>query len=115
MTLDGMGPTWSSLERFNYHLVPVISLSVRPADEYPEESIVWHIQSNVCASDREREHEVCWIKNKESESDPGAGKGEEFLETLRPGDCIGVWARARYPGWANFVEEVDVEIKVKVD
>lgn len=60
-------------------------------------------------------HEVEWRRGAVQEIEPGKGIGKDFVEKLRPGDRVGVWARALYPGWVNHVKEVGVEIVVEVD
>ncbi|OCK85117.1 hypothetical protein K432DRAFT_67438 [Lepidopterella palustris CBS 459.81] len=80
-----------------------------------ETAVMWHIQSNVCASSEEKVHEVEWRRGAVQEIEPGKGIGKDFVEKLRPGDRVGVWARALYPGWVNHVKEVGVEIVVEVD
>lgn len=40
---------------------------------------------------------------------PSTGDGE-FVRNLKLGDVITVWGRARYPGWANHVERVEVRV-----
>ncbi|KAJ6598163.1 acyl-CoA N-acyltransferase [Mycena vulgaris] len=56
----------------------------------------WRVQTNRCASRQTIHHTVLWEdipKADESESN-GSGDGAGFLETLAPGDRIGVVARA---------------------
>jgi hypothetical protein len=45
----------------------------------------------------------------------GMGRGSEtgngdFVRSLQIGDVVTVWARARFPGWANLVEELRVDM-----
>ncbi|KAL1631234.1 hypothetical protein SLS56_004482 [Neofusicoccum ribis] len=64
-----------------------------------------------------KRHCITWSrksKSKISEED-GSGNGEDFISTLVPGDRIGVWARARYPGWANFVSSARIELAEHLD
>ncbi|XDG07542.1 hypothetical protein ABKA04_007157 [Annulohypoxylon sp. FPYF3050] len=39
----------------------------------------------------------------------GTGNGE-FLRTLRLGDMITVWGHARFPGWTNNIQRVEVKV-----
>lgn len=39
-----------------------------------------------------------------------SSSGNGFISTLSPGDRIGVWARALYPGWTNSVSSVKIEL-----
>jgi len=34
----------------------------------------------------------------------------EFVRSLKLGDVVTVWARARFPGWRNEVEQVKMDI-----
>ena len=34
----------------------------------------------------------------------------EWLCTLRPGDTLGVYAKASYPGWKNYVIRMAVDV-----
>lgn len=34
----------------------------------------------------------------------------EFVRSLTVGDVVTVWAKARYPGWNNFVKSVGVSV-----
>lgn len=64
-----------------------------------------------------KRHCITWSrksKSKISEED-GSGNGEDFVSTLVPGDRIGVWARAQYPGWANFVSSARIELAEHLD
>jgi len=66
-------------------------------------SNVWTVQSNVRASDKEREHEVVWMKGRDSVKPieqtsvgkTGAGDGRGFVEELRPGDRVAFYVRAQ--------------------
>ena len=40
----------------------------------------------------------------------GCGDGAGFVDALRPGDVVGLWMRAMYPGWTNTIKEAAVEI-----
>lgn len=101
-------PTAVCLNPLGYTLVPC-SASSR------EETVIWHIQSNVCARSQEMVHRVEWRPGEVQEMRPGRGIGKAFVEKLRPGDRVGVWVRALYPGWVNHVKEVSVEVKLIVD
>lgn len=36
--------------------------------------------------------------------------GHEIFEDLQDGDSVVLWAKARFPGWTNYVQEATVEI-----
>jgi hypothetical protein len=75
----------------------------------------WLVQRNMTASREEREHEVEWRSDRLSEPAPGAGDRKRFCEELRPGDRVGLWARAMFPGWENYVKEAMVEVVLEID
>ncbi|KAJ6480593.1 hypothetical protein C8R47DRAFT_1218782 [Mycena vitilis] len=71
----------------------------------------WPVQKNFCASNESREHVLTWNAGAvASQSDTGSGDGEGFVERLKAGDRIAVIARARFPGWSNVVERVEVSL-----
>lgn len=78
---------------------------------------IWPLQHNMHANGTVKRHCITWSrrsKSKISEED-SSGNGEDFISTLVPGDRIGVWARARYPGWANFVSSARIELAEHLD
>uniref|UniRef100_A0A8H7XQ38 Uncharacterized protein n=1 Tax=Psilocybe cubensis TaxID=181762 RepID=A0A8H7XQ38_PSICU len=79
----------------------------------------WDIQRNYRASPELRTHRVVWsakdepdLTDHDRQFDPltGAYRGAGFVQSLRPGDLIGIVMRAKYPAWANFVESASIEI-----
>ena len=80
------------------------------------------IQRNVVASRETRKHKVTWLCNDnlvldslEAAELEKQGRGSEstngeFVRNLKVGDVVTVWAKARFPGWANFVEEVKIDV-----
>lgn len=46
---------------------------------------------------------------KEAGRGTGTGNGE-FLRTLKLGDMITVWGHARFPGWTNNIQRVEVKV-----
>ncbi|KAJ6534410.1 hypothetical protein B0H19DRAFT_1383539 [Mycena capillaripes] len=92
------------------------------ADADADAGTRWALQWNFCGSPEDREHVVSWVAvaddtaNTEIDgsvnvkAETGAGDGEGFVASLRPGDSIAVIARARYPGWANFIKRVEVSV-----
>jgi hypothetical protein len=79
------------------------------------------IQSNATAA-RRKEHIVTWcwddcIDPDSPEADElekqGRGRASatgEFVRSLQVGDIITVWARARFPLWMNYVEEMRIDV-----
>ncbi|PGG98857.1 hypothetical protein AJ80_09453 [Polytolypa hystricis UAMH7299] len=77
----------------------------------------WSVQSNRVATREIELHEILWEADggkkdlEEPGEDNGSGTGEGFIGALRPGDLIILWARALFPGWANYVERARVEVE----
>ncbi|KFY29561.1 hypothetical protein V494_08662 [Pseudogymnoascus sp. VKM F-4513 (FW-928)] len=80
------------------------------------------LQKNRTATDTAEDYTIVWryddeidAESIEAEELRKAGRGGatgngEFVRSLEVGDVITVWARARFPGWSNFVEDVKVDI-----
>lgn len=80
------------------------------------------IQANKTAHREFVDHEVIWswtddIHPESPEGDRlaeiGRGKGTgtgNFVRSLKLGDVVTVWGKARFGGWRNNVESVKVEI-----
>lgn len=75
--------------------------------QWGEGGYAWYLQGNRVSAESEM-YRVVWGRGGSSEGNEGKGDGEGFLEELRMGDKVVVWARARYPGWQCIVESVDV-------
>lgn len=123
---DSPGSTASKL--------PVCGLRpVHPAIEQ-DESGTWHythpllhqdewvIQRNKTATGEWQDHVVAWSYDDgvKAESDASTeldqqGRGRatgdgSFVRSLRVGDVVTVWAKARFPGWVNHIESVKMEV-----
>jgi hypothetical protein len=76
------------------------SLVTRPSSaqhglQDEEGDFAWYLQGNRVARDN-HPYEVTWsVMQSRSECDEGAGSGEGFLENIKDGDRIIVWARAK--------------------
>ncbi|KAJ7236590.1 hypothetical protein B0H12DRAFT_1238473 [Mycena haematopus] len=70
----------------------------------------WAVQRNFCASRVFREHVIAWDADPTSTLGIGAGDGTGFVASLVPGDRINVIAKALHPGWANWIQSVQVSI-----
>ncbi|KZL83899.1 hypothetical protein CI238_07019 [Colletotrichum incanum] len=80
------------------------------------------IQTNKTANREFMDHEVVWswtddIHPDSPEADRlvemGRGRGTgtgKFVRSLKLGDVVTVWGKARFGGWANYIESVKVEI-----
>ncbi|KAJ0421043.1 hypothetical protein BJY00DRAFT_114938 [Aspergillus carlsbadensis] len=81
------------------------------------------LQRNRARTQRPQRHTVVWHyldgipvdspESEELERSEGRGRstfaGKQVRE-LEPGDSIIVWARARFPGWINYVNELSVRV-----
>ena len=80
------------------------------------------VQSNLVASRELKEHRVVWsyLDNIDPES-PEADKLEEvgrgratgdgkFVRSLKVGDVVTLWGQARFPGWENKIQMVQIDV-----
>ncbi|GKT42540.1 uncharacterized protein ColSpa_02721 [Colletotrichum spaethianum] len=103
-----------------------------PVEETPHGHLAYHhnmhplenlkIQTNKTAHREFMDHEVVWswtddIHPDSPEADRlvemGRGRGTgtgKFVRSLKLGDVVTVWGKARFGGWANYIESVKVEI-----
>ncbi|KAL2150194.1 hypothetical protein VTH82DRAFT_7870 [Thermothelomyces myriococcoides] len=84
----------------------------------------YKVQCNVTAQSQTQTHRVVWSYtddiNPERDADAvnrladlGRGKATgngKFVRELKLGDVVTLWAKARFPGWANHVESVKMDI-----
>ena len=80
------------------------------------------LQKNVTAKSTSTEHTITWSCNDyvhpespEGDALEGEGRGRasangEYVRDLKMGDAVTVWAKARFPGWSNTVEEVKIDV-----
>ena len=78
------------------------------------DGFVWRLQSNCVGQAEAERHVFEWSVDErgvdaEAQSH-GSGDGDGFVEALQPGDRIGVWMQAKYPGWECYAEKASVEI-----
>ncbi|KAK1217872.1 hypothetical protein PQX77_019463 [Marasmius sp. AFHP31] len=77
-----------------------------------DKNVVWKVHNNITAQSEPREYCVEWVAGgkvdltEEKEGmEVGIGDGEGFIECLKPGDRIALWARAEvnefYPVYPN--------------
>jgi hypothetical protein len=80
------------------------------------------LQKNRTATHEAEEYTIIW--RWDDEIDPNSadaedlqnvGRGKatgngEFVRSLEVGDAVTLWARARFPGWANTVKNVSVDM-----
>jgi hypothetical protein len=108
-----------------YTILPGIKDSAYPSNlEFDDPFLPppTRIQSNVTASQEIKEHIITWSYNDcikpeslegEELEEQGRGRASatgEFVRSLEVGDIITVWARARFPGWKNNVQEVRIDV-----
>ncbi|KAI0332563.1 hypothetical protein GY45DRAFT_1433008 [Cubamyces sp. BRFM 1775] len=96
----------------------VIGLSLVPVPDTDPESFVWLVKRNRVARSHFVRYRIEWSAGEnldpaEAEG-AGCGTGVGFIESLRPGDRIGLWMCAQYNGWANFVKAASVEVMYDV-
>ncbi|KAJ7256225.1 hypothetical protein B0H12DRAFT_1112850 [Mycena haematopus] len=75
----------------------------------------WLVQTNRCATSQALDHSVVWQPDGSPTSsgdlkENGSGDGAGFIELLAPEDRIGIVARARFPGWMNYVRSVNIVV-----
>ena len=85
------------------------------------------IQRNKLASRNFEHHHVEWSatddvdpESPEADQLEAAGRGRAtgngaFVRSLKFGDMVTVWARARYPAWVNNVKRVEVRVYWAID
>ncbi|KAJ4384449.1 hypothetical protein N0V86_000048 [Didymella sp. IMI 355093] len=107
---------FESPRSFQQHVAPRgWQLARRPefAEQGPqggEGDLAWYLQGNrVATQGRVEEYSVTWTRCAH-EGNEGSGTGDGFLDELREGDRLLVWARAKWPGWQCVVEHVDVVV-----
>ncbi|KAJ5554442.1 hypothetical protein N7513_004401 [Penicillium frequentans] len=66
--------------------------------------IVWHYQDNI-HSDSPEAHEIEGTKGRGRSTLDG-----RYVRELEVGDSIALWARARFPGWRNYVYKATVRV-----
>jgi hypothetical protein len=80
------------------------------------------LQKNVVAEKESKEHKITWSYNDHIE--PGSGEADkleeqgrgsasgtgEYVRSLKLGDTVTVWAKARFPGWVNVIDDVKIDI-----
>ncbi|CAD6444105.1 af724416-380e-4b7f-9561-d406b960dbf8 [Sclerotinia trifoliorum] len=76
----------------------------KTATAIPENHVItWRFNDNIHPESPEAD------KLEEQGRGRDTGNGE-FVRNLRIGDVVTLWAKARYPGWANTIEDVSIEV-----
>jgi hypothetical protein len=80
------------------------------------------LQRNLTAERNTKEHIITWSRDDNILPDSldgnelekqGRGRDTasgEFVRNMKVGDVVTVWAKARFPGWANVIEQVKVDV-----
>ena len=80
------------------------------------------LQKNITARRETKKHLIIWSANDNVVPDSldameleKMGRGKDtgngaFVRNMKVGDTVTVWAKARFPQWLNFVEEVRVDV-----
>ncbi len=82
------------------------------------------VQCNLTATRETREHRVVWTYNDDidpardteaaarlAQEGRGTATGDgRFVRDLKLGDVVTLWAKARFPGWANHIESVKIDV-----
>jgi hypothetical protein len=90
--------------------------------DHPWRPTATRLQSNRTANAEVMEHVITW--SYDDCIDPNSSGGEQleregrgswtgngdFVRSLRLGDIITVWARCRFGGWTNHVEDVKIDV-----
>ncbi|KAG9204662.1 hypothetical protein G6514_000446 [Epicoccum nigrum] len=117
-----LSAVFASPASFLAHILPRgWNLVPRPeeAEQGPQEGeggLAWFLQGNrVATAGSCEEYSVRWIRDagggeEREEEEEGRGGGEGFVESVREGDWLLVWARAKWPGWQCVVEHVEVTV-----
>ncbi|EFX01940.1 hypothetical protein CMQ_5011 [Grosmannia clavigera kw1407] len=113
-----------------HHALRSVQPAVRPAEDDPVQLTLHHpmlpssqrLQSNRTAVRTATTHDITWSWLDRLADDPAArddlerlGRGPDtadgaFVRDLRVGDVVTLWAKARFPGWANVVELAQVDV-----
>ncbi|KAF1976989.1 hypothetical protein BU23DRAFT_550937 [Bimuria novae-zelandiae CBS 107.79] len=75
-----------------------------------EPPLAWYLQGNKVTERQDCTYRVVWSSD-HYEGNEGAGRGEGFLNALKEGDSVWVWARAKYPGWRCEVNNIRVTVR----
>jgi len=80
-----------------------------------------HLQRNVHAEDQIHHHTIVWhyldcigenpgLATQELDGRGWKSRDGSFVRSLKVGDCITLWMRARFPGWSSLIEKAKIEI-----
>ncbi|KAL0563736.1 hypothetical protein V5O48_018328 [Marasmius crinis-equi] len=86
-----------------------------------KKDVVWRVHHNITARSEFTEYDIEWtegqvVESKEEEKGMGIGigDGKGFVESLRKGDRVALWARAEQHNWRNIVDEAMIVITYEV-
>ncbi|KAK0717467.1 hypothetical protein B0T26DRAFT_675767 [Lasiosphaeria miniovina] len=100
-SVEDFGP---ALEGFGWRLVK------------NSDKVAWRVHNNVTARSELGYYRVDWVAGVPTQvDDPLAmGDGAGFLEAMRAGDRIALWARAEQQAWVNTTAEATIELAYEV-
>jgi len=91
---------------FEHHLLPstrCIQKNVTAERKTTEHVITWRVTDNINPESLEA--------NELTKEGRGAATATgAFVDSLELGDVVTVWAKARFPGWTNNVEDVQIDV-----
>ncbi|KAK3369717.1 hypothetical protein B0T24DRAFT_708585 [Lasiosphaeria ovina] len=81
-----------------------------------QRQVVWRVHNNVTARNELGYYRVDWVAGVPAQIDEplAMGDGAGFLETMRAGDRIALWARAEQQAWVNTIAEATIELAYEV-
>ncbi|PBP26667.1 hypothetical protein BUE80_DR002420 [Diplocarpon rosae] len=104
-------------------ITPKVHESSPDKFEHPLLPTMQCLQKNLTASKPSKEHKIVW-SCLDDVADPDSvaakaledqGRGREtangvFVREMKVGDIVTVWAKARFPGWVNVIEKVQIDV-----
>lgn len=123
------------LLRRGHKLVDERPVSAAVGPQGGEPPIAWYLQGNKVTERQQIDYRVVWTPDS-SEGNEGAGNGENFINVLKDGDSVLVWARAKvgfgdsdiptvaarlyadrrqYPGWRCEVDNISMVVRYGFD
>ncbi|GAP83184.1 putative sulfur metabolism negative regulator [Rosellinia necatrix] len=80
------------------------------------DAVAWRVHNNITARSESKYYRVDWVAGIPTvvEEPQAMGDGQGFLELLRSGDIVGLWARAEQQAWVNKIQGATMEIEYEV-
>ncbi|KAK2624670.1 hypothetical protein QTJ16_005863 [Diplocarpon rosae] len=104
-------------------ITPKVHESSPDKFEHPLLPTMQCLQKNLTASKPSKEHKIVW-SCLDDVADPDSvaakaledqGRGREtangvYVREMKVGDIVTIWAKARFPGWVNVIEKVQIDV-----